>query len=442
MAQRLAILVLTILSALINAPPVTAAPTPAPPAQTSPCVTAALTAIAQRGKQYVWGAKGPNAFDCSGLTQFAWLAAGINIGPSTYDQATRGVGIPCRLSDLNGASTTCWQPGDLIFLRYAGGQHVAMYVGDGLFVDAYNISTGVIIHNPAQDSFYQANFWQARRILECDGPTVTVPPADMTTRVNPALESLPDILSPVFYRVPQCNDCDPNGVPVLPAQEWSGSWPSGFELLNLAVVFQTVISWLAWQVSEIARNLLCWLLAMLQMLATFLLGAANMLIYGVNALLKMAVLIWLSLRAWFFAAWSMFESMRELLWLLGAGLEGLQAFGQLILDVLLLIIGLIGRIIVLLGMLAMAIIGIVGWIGGFVLGFWIALQAAMTGTTVPVQLSDTHIIYRGTRGVLEGVIASDIGWTLYVLWGMAYVAFVTWLARFLSVGAAGRGESS
>lgn len=431
MAQRLARALLSVLVGMAAAScyqVAAAAPLPQP----APCATAAAAALAQRGKPYVWGSKGPSSFDCSGLTSYAWAQAGYSIGRSTYDQAQAGVAIPCRLSDLAGAATTCWQPGDLVFLRYTGGQHVAMYIGSGLFADAYNTATGVIVHNVAADSFYQSHFWQARRIVSCDGASVNVPTADSLPDFPPDLEQIPDIIAPLSFDTPECNECDSDGAIILPPTEWSGSWPQGFEALNLPLVFQTVISWLAWQVSEIARQVICWLLSMLQRLATILAAAANALIYGVNSLFKMLVLLWLSLRAYFLAAWGLLEDMRQLLAYVGAGLAGLAALGQLTIDLIILLSALIGQIIALMGQLVLAISGIVGWVGGLMIGFWLALQLALAGTTVPAQLAETHVIYRATRGVLEGVRDSEIGWAFYLLWGMAYVAFVTWLARFLS----------
>ncbi len=53
-------------------------------------VRAALTRL---GRPYVWGAKGPNVFDCSGLTQWAWGEAGVRLGPDTYSQNANGVPI-------------------------------------------------------------------------------------------------------------------------------------------------------------------------------------------------------------------------------------------------------------------------------------------------------------------------------------------------------------
>jgi peptidoglycan DL-endopeptidase CwlO len=83
---------------------------------------AALTRV---GDPYVWGAAGPDAFDCSGLVVWAFAQVGITLPHYTGDLWNSGVHIP--LSDL--------QPGDLIFF-YADISHVGIYLGDGLMVDA------------------------------------------------------------------------------------------------------------------------------------------------------------------------------------------------------------------------------------------------------------------------------------------------------------------
>lgn len=427
--RLLAIIGLVLLAAWTPPAPAAAAPLPQP----SPCATAVAAAVSKRGSQYVWGAKGPTAFDCSGLTHWSYSQAGINIGLSTYDQATAGASIPCTLYDIAGTSTTCWQPGDLIFLRYTGGQHVAMYIGGGLFADAYNSETGVIIHDVSNDLFYWDNFWQARRVTDCagSGEAITTPDVPETV-LPPSLEELPNILAYLSFSVPQCNQCDPNGQLILPPTTWSGSWPVGFETLNLPLVFQTVISWLAWQIGEIIRQLICWLLSMLAMLASWLQAAVNAMIYGVNSLFKLGVLLWLTLRGWFLAFWLLLEELRALLAGLAGGLAGLAELGRFLLAAAALIGSIIAQLLGLLGQLALALLGLLAWIGGLVLGFWGQLQLALAGTTAPAQLAGTHPIYQATRGVLEGLIASDIGWVFPVLWGMCYVAFVVWLARFLS----------
>jgi cell wall-associated NlpC family hydrolase len=65
--------------------------------------TAVRAALGKRGVPYVWGAKGPNNFDCSGLTQWAWRQAGVQLGADTYSQIRQGVPVPAgevRAGDL------------------------------------------------------------------------------------------------------------------------------------------------------------------------------------------------------------------------------------------------------------------------------------------------------------------------------------------------------
>jgi peptidoglycan DL-endopeptidase CwlO len=54
---------------------------------------AATAALSKQGTPYVWGAKGPDRFDCSGLTQWAWAQAGVRLGPDTYSQVVQGVTV-------------------------------------------------------------------------------------------------------------------------------------------------------------------------------------------------------------------------------------------------------------------------------------------------------------------------------------------------------------
>jgi cell wall-associated NlpC family hydrolase len=84
-------------------------------------------ALAQRGKPYRWGAQGPGAFDCSGLTWAAWRAAGVSIPRTAAGQLT---GLPRVRSRLG--------PGDLLIYPSRGpsGRHVAMVVGRGRMVEA------------------------------------------------------------------------------------------------------------------------------------------------------------------------------------------------------------------------------------------------------------------------------------------------------------------
>lgn len=82
-------------------------------------------ALAQRGDPYRWGAAGPHAFDCSGLTQFAMRAAGKSLPHSSRMQSTMGRYVP--KANL--------RPGDLVFFYRPVG-HVAVYIGNGRIVHA------------------------------------------------------------------------------------------------------------------------------------------------------------------------------------------------------------------------------------------------------------------------------------------------------------------
>jgi cell wall-associated NlpC family hydrolase len=84
------------------------------------------------GSPYVWGATGPNSFDCSGLTSWAYNQAGISI-PRT-SQAQIGGGTKVAKSDL--------QPGDIVAF-YSGASHVGIYAGNGQVVHAPYSGTSV-----------------------------------------------------------------------------------------------------------------------------------------------------------------------------------------------------------------------------------------------------------------------------------------------------------
>jgi cell wall-associated NlpC family hydrolase len=88
-------------------------------------------ALAKLGDEYVWGAAGPSTFDCSGLVMWAYEHVGISLAHFTGDQWNEGQHIP--MSEL--------QPGDLIFMYSL--DHVGMYVGNGMMVDAP--STGQVV---------------------------------------------------------------------------------------------------------------------------------------------------------------------------------------------------------------------------------------------------------------------------------------------------------
>jgi len=104
----------------------------APPPAGAPSARAGRAvayALAQRGKPYRWGAEGPGAFDCSGLTWAAWRAAGVAL-PRTAAAQYAHAGQRVARGEL--------KPGDLVFFRSGGpsGWHVGLVVGGGRMVEA------------------------------------------------------------------------------------------------------------------------------------------------------------------------------------------------------------------------------------------------------------------------------------------------------------------
>ncbi|MEU6654749.1 NlpC/P60 family protein [Streptomyces sp. NPDC046900] len=98
-----------------------------------PRAAAALAyAYSKLGSPYVWGATGPDAFDCSGLVQAAYRSAGISLPRTTYAQI--GAGRRVSRAEL--------LPGDLVFF-YSGVSHVGIYVGNGQMIHAPNPSAPV-----------------------------------------------------------------------------------------------------------------------------------------------------------------------------------------------------------------------------------------------------------------------------------------------------------
>ncbi len=102
------------------------------PEATNVGTTALRAALTQRGKPYVWGAAGPDSYDCSGLVMWAFAQEGISLPHYTGDQWNSGMHV--SRADL--------EPGDLVFF-FPDISHVGLYIGNGLMVDAP--STGQVV---------------------------------------------------------------------------------------------------------------------------------------------------------------------------------------------------------------------------------------------------------------------------------------------------------
>jgi len=98
-------------------------------------VVAAQFAYSQRGKPYVFGADGPDSYDCSGLTMAAWKAAGVSIPHNAAMQ----------YNSMPHVSRASLSPGDLVFSNGLG--HVTIYIGNGRVVSAPTSGRNVEVQN-------------------------------------------------------------------------------------------------------------------------------------------------------------------------------------------------------------------------------------------------------------------------------------------------------
>jgi cell wall-associated NlpC family hydrolase len=132
-----------------------AAPAPAPspsPGDTGPvpppssrAQVAVRAALSQVGKPYQWGGAGPNSYDCSGLTMWAWAHAGVYLPHSAAMQ----------YSVTSHVSSSALQPGDLLFFG-SPIHHVAMYVGGGRMVEAPYTGASVRVVSASRSDFVGA----------------------------------------------------------------------------------------------------------------------------------------------------------------------------------------------------------------------------------------------------------------------------------------------
>jgi cell wall-associated NlpC family hydrolase len=103
---------------------------------------AIATALAQVGDPYQHAAAGPDAFDCSGLTMYAYASAGVHLDHSSRTQSTQGTQV----------SRGELQPGDLVFF-YTPISHVGLYIGDGMMVHARTYGSPVAVTSVDQRGF-------------------------------------------------------------------------------------------------------------------------------------------------------------------------------------------------------------------------------------------------------------------------------------------------
>jgi len=115
------------------------------PSPTGAASIAVHTALAQLGKPYMWGGDGPGSFDCSGLTMYAWAAAGVSLPHSAAAQ----------YDALPHVSQGSLEPGDLVFFG-SSIHHVGLYIGKGLMVAAPSSGRVVQVQNAIRSDYVGA----------------------------------------------------------------------------------------------------------------------------------------------------------------------------------------------------------------------------------------------------------------------------------------------
>lgn len=144
--------VLSLLALLAPPPPkpVSVAVAPAvDPGASAMAAKAIAYAFSKLGDPYVWGATGPDVFDCSGLVQAAYAFAGVSIPRTTYEQASVLPQVP----------RDALRPGDLLYFN--GNDHVAIYIGGGELIDAPH--TGAVVEKVPFAGWFAETFDAAVR---------------------------------------------------------------------------------------------------------------------------------------------------------------------------------------------------------------------------------------------------------------------------------------
>jgi cell wall-associated NlpC family hydrolase len=142
------------------------------------------------GRPYVWGAEGPHAFDCSGLTQYVYQEFGVELPRRAVSQS--------RVGDRIGAGL---RRGDLLFFstdaRRAVVTHVGIYEGAGIMIDASK-RHGRVRRDDVRDRYWADRFMFGRRVAAATRDTRTTPTSRRSPEKRPTvirvLETLADVL--------------------------------------------------------------------------------------------------------------------------------------------------------------------------------------------------------------------------------------------------------
>lgn len=112
-------------------------------------------ALSRQGASYVWGGAGPDQFDCSGLTMWAYQQIGLALPHYSGAQMELARPVPPERK---------LRRGDLLFYGPGGSQHVAIYIGKGMQVGANNPRTGIVVE-PMSSSYWAERYVGAGRVI-------------------------------------------------------------------------------------------------------------------------------------------------------------------------------------------------------------------------------------------------------------------------------------
>ncbi|MDQ5816678.1 MAG: NlpC/P60 family protein [Actinomycetota bacterium] len=126
-------------------PPIPGSTTPTATAPNGNAQAAVDAALSQVGKPYQWGAAGPDSYDCSGLTMWAWAHAGVSLPHNSGAQ----------YAATSRVAQSDWQPGDLLFYG-SPIHHVGMYIGGGRMVEAPYTGSQVRVVSPYRSDYVGA----------------------------------------------------------------------------------------------------------------------------------------------------------------------------------------------------------------------------------------------------------------------------------------------
>lgn len=133
------------------------------------------------GDPYVFGAEGPNSFDCSGLIQYIFRKYGIKTPRTAHEQQRFGTAV----------TRANLQPGDLIFFSWNGSdsaEHEGMYVGNGEMIHAPH--TGTVVKRVKLSSYYWANAIAFRRFPGVTGGPATSESGGLTGAIKAGVDAI------------------------------------------------------------------------------------------------------------------------------------------------------------------------------------------------------------------------------------------------------------